>query len=75
MDIATWSLPEGIAADKSQLVVERMQYYRFKQIHTLRDGTRVVPTIETIRHIFDSFDMFQLPVAISEGSYTIFIQY
>ena len=73
MDIATWSLPEGNAADKSQLLVERMQYYRFKQTHNLNDGTRVVPTIETLRHIFDAFDMFKLPVAISEGTYTVFV--
>ena len=69
MDIATWSLPEDMAANKSNLLVERMRHYRFQQKHTLGDGTRVIPTIETMRHIFDSYDMFELPVAISEASY------
>lgn len=73
MDIAMWNLPEGIAANKSNMLTERMQHYRFKQTHTLGDGTRVVPTLETLRHIFDAFDMFQLPVAISEGTYTVYV--
>ena len=72
-DIAMWSLPQDTAANKNNNLIERMQYYRFKQIHTLGDGTRVVPTLETLRHVFDAFDMFGLPVAISEGTYTVFI--
>ena len=75
VDIAMWSLPKGIATNKSLTLTERMKHYRFYQKHVLGYGTRVVPTIETMRHVFDAFDTFQLPVAISEGSYTIYIQY
>ena len=75
MDIATWSLPEGMAADKSNLLVERMRHYRFQQKHVLGDGTRVIPTIETMKSIFDAYDIFELPVAISEASYTVYVDY
>ena len=73
MNIATWSLPKGPATNKSKLLVERMKHYRFTQKHYLNDGTRVVPTIESMRHIFEAFDMFELPVAISANSYTIYV--
>ena len=72
-DIAMWSLPQDTAANKNNNTIERMKYYRFQQVHTLGDGTRVVPTLETLSHIFDAFDMFCLPVAISEGAYTVYI--
>ena len=72
-DIAMWSLPKNEAANKNNNLIERMKYYRFKQVHTLGDGTRVIPTIETLRHVFDAFDMFGLPVAISEGTYTVYV--
>ena len=73
MNIAMWNLPRGMAANKSKMLIERMQYYRFKQTHTLGDGTRVVPTLETLRYIFDAYDMFKLPVAISANSYTVYV--
>ena len=70
---ATWSLPESVAAEKTESIITRMKHYRFVQQHTLGDGTRIIPTLETMKHIFDSYDMFALPVAISEGSYTVFV--
>tara|TARA_R100000231_G_scaffold133153_1_gene105945 strand:+ start:275 stop:511 length:237 start_codon:yes stop_codon:yes gene_type:complete len=72
-DIAMWSLPQDTAANKNNTLIDRMKYYRFHQVHTLGDGTRVIPTIETMRHVFDAFDMFSLPVAISAGAYTLFV--
>ena len=72
-NIATWSLPRGVAANKCHSLKKRMSHYRFQQKHLLNDGTRIVPTIETMRHIFDANDMFQLPVAISANSYTIYV--
>ena len=74
MTIATWKLPEGISADTDRNIVERMQHYRFLTKHYLNDGTRVIPTIPTIQHIFDSYDQFNLPVAISVNSYTVYVE-
>ena len=72
MNVATWKLPEGISADSSKLIVERIHHYRFLTKHYLNDGTRVIPTIPTIHHILDAFDQFNLPVAISSHSYTLY---
>jgi len=74
MNIATWKLPEGVSADSSKNTVERIQHYRFILEHYLNNGTRIIPDIPTIQHIFDSFDQFNLPVAISSNSYTIYVE-
>jgi len=74
MNIATWKLPEGISADRKKMVAQRMQHYRFVLKHYLNDGTRVIPTIPTIQHIFDAFDQFNLPVAIDVNSYTVYVE-
>ncbi len=74
MNIITWKLPEGISADTSRLNVERMQHYRFLIKHHLLDGTRIIPTIPTIQHIFEAHDQFNLPVAISANSYTLYVE-
>ena len=67
----TWKLPEGLAANKSCLLTLRMQHYRWVMKHYLIDGTRVIPSIAAMKHIFDAFDMFGLPVAISANTYSI----
>ena len=69
----TWSLPESVAAEKNASTIARTKHYRFVQKHYLIDGTRIIPTLETVQHIFDSYDMFTLPVVISGGSYTVFV--
>lgn len=74
MNIATWKLPEGISADRDKMVVQRIQHYRFALKHYLNDGTRVIPTIPTIQHIFDAYDHFNLPVAIDVNSYTVYVE-
>lgn len=74
MNITTWKLPEGISSDREKNVVQRMQHYRFVLKHYLNDGTRVIPTIPTIQHIFDAFDQFNLPVAIDVNSYTVYVE-
>lgn len=71
MSFVTWKLPEGCSADSSLLYVERMKHYRFSVINYLKNGQRVVPTIQTCRHIIDSYDKFGLEVAISNDSYQI----
>ena len=68
----TWSLPESVAEDMATAIDARIKHYRFVQKHFLKDGTRIVPTVETTQNILDSYDLFALPVALEEGSYTIF---
>jgi len=68
---ATWKLPEGLSANKSELLAKRMKHYRWEMKHYLGDGTRIVPSLAAMRHIFDAFDMFGLPVAISSNTYSI----
>ena len=70
--IATWSLPKGLSADTSQLVTNRMQHYRFLTKHFLIDGTRIIPTIPTIRNIFDAYEQFNMQIAISANSFTYY---
>lgn len=72
--ISTWQLPTGLAADKDALKVERMKYYRFNLVHYLRNGKRVIPTLETIQHILQAYDEFNLEVAISDGSFTYYVE-
>ena len=72
MKVATWKLPEGISANTENNIVNRIQHYRFLMKHYLNDGTRVIPTIPTIQHIFDTHDQFNLPVAIDVNSYTVY---
>jgi len=69
MDIATWNLPVGDAADKSNRLALRMKAYRLQQEHCLNDGTIIVPTIKAMLYILQSADEFGLPVAISKDSY------
>ena len=73
MEIATRKLPEDFSADAEQLFSIRTHHYRFVLEHYLNDGTRVIPTVPTVQHIFDAYDQFNLPVAISENSYTVYI--
>lgn len=69
MDIATWQLPAGISANKDANIVHRISHYRFELEHVLKDGTRVVPNVTTIRYILQAFDMLEMQVAIEEGSF------
>ena len=69
MDISTWNLPVGDAADKSISLSLRMKAYRLQQEHCLNDGTVIVPTIKAMFYILQSADEFGLPVAISKDSY------
>ena len=71
MSFVTWNLPTGRSADSSLLYVERMKHYRFSVFNYLKNGQRVIPTIQTCRHIIESYDKFGLEVAISNGSYQI----
>jgi hypothetical protein len=73
MNVATWKLPEGISADSSKNIIERMQHYRFLINHYLIDGTRIIPDIPTIQHILDAYDQFNLPVVIASNSYTLYV--
>lgn len=71
---AIWQLPANTAANKNELMTIRMQHYRFNQQHYLNDGTRVIPTIEALKHIFDAYDMFDLPVVVSANTYTLYVE-
>lgn len=74
MDITTWKLPTGISADPNALKVVRMRNYRFDMIHQLKDGTRIIPNLQTIVDILYAYDRFGdlITVAISEDSYTVY---
>ena len=74
MNIATWKLPEDISADTEQHFSTRVHHYRFVLKHYLNDGTRVIPTVPTVQHVFDAHDQFNLPVAVSENSYTVYVE-
>ena len=74
MEFSTWQLPAGLSANKHANVVERMKHYRFELTHCLRNGKRIIPTIETMQHIFQAYDEFNLEVAISDGSFTSYVE-
>ena len=72
MEFSTWTLPTGLSANKNVDMPKRMKHYRLQQVHSLRNGKRIIPKIETIKHIFQAYDEFNLEVAISDGSFTLF---
>jgi hypothetical protein len=74
MDVATWKLPTGISANPDALKVDRMRNYRFDMIHQLKDGTRIIPNLQTIVDILYAYDSFGglITVAITEDSYTVY---
>ena len=74
MEFSTWQLPTGLSANKKVIMSERMKHYRFKLTHCLRNGKRIIPTIETMQHIFQAYDEFNLEVAISDGSFTAYVK-
>jgi hypothetical protein len=69
LDFSVWQLPTGIAANKEESLATRMKFYRFQLVHKLKDGTRIIPTIETMRYIFQAYDQFNLEVVVENGSY------
>ena len=69
MDISTWSLPVGDAADKNIRLSLRMKAYRLQQEHCLNDGTVIIPNIKAMFYILKSADEFGLPVVISKDDY------
>lgn len=72
-DIATWSIPDGFAGDRTNNIIARVQHYRFKQKHKLRDGTKVIPKLETCINVMRAYDEFgdDFPVAVDVESYTV----
>ena len=67
--IVTWASPRGIAASEGVSKEERINYYLATEETTLRDGTHVIPSFETVEMILLCWDMFGVELAISEGSY------
>ena len=67
--ILTWAAPRGIAASEGVSKEERINYYLATEETTLRDGTHVIPSFETVEMILLCWDMFGVELAISEGSY------
>ena len=74
MKFATWRIPEDISAIKEYDMKERIKFYRFKLKHFLLDGTRVIPTVPTVKCVLDSYDMFELELALSKNSYTLYVE-
>ena len=71
-EIAMWKLPECVAADSTKLIDHRIQHYRFLMKHFLIDGTRIIPTIPTVKNIFEAYENFNIQLAISTCSFTYF---
>ena len=69
--ILTWPAPTGFSADKANNIIQRMHHYRFNSKHYLKDGTRVMPTIPTLKLIMKAWDSFGLEVAIDADSYIV----
>lgn len=67
--IITWKAPSGIAASEESSREERINYYLATTSTTLKDGTHVVPSFETVNMILDCWDMFGLELAISSDSF------
>ena len=74
MEFSIWQLPTGLSANKHVNMIERMKHYRFELTHCLRNGKRIIPTIETLQHIIQAYDEFNLEVAISDGSFTVYVE-
>jgi hypothetical protein len=72
-DIATWGLPDGFAGDRTNDLLARIHHYRFQQKHKLRDGTKIIPNLQTCIHVVMAFDEFgdDFPVAVDSESYTV----
>ena len=73
MSLLTWQYPKDIASSKETNMSERINYYRFNMKHFLKDGTRVIPTIPTVKAILDCYDQFELKLAIDINSYTVYV--
>ena len=67
--VLTWAAPRGVAASEGVSKEERIDYYLATEETTLRDGTRVVSSRETVEMILVCWDMFGVEVAISFDSY------
>ena len=70
MNIITWTLPTGVAADKTARRIARMASYR--QLHTTRlaNGVRPRPNLKTIGLILDAYDLFGAALTVESGSFT-----
>lgn len=71
MNFPTWSLPVGVAADKSAHRITRFKAYLDTHTTRLVGGVRPKPTIETISLILDAFDLFGAPLTVEEGGYGV----
>ena len=66
--VVTWAAQRGVAASEGVSKEERIDYYLATEETTLRDGTRVVSSRETVEMILVCWDMFGVEVAISFDS-------
>ena len=73
MSLETWKIPENISASNEENIKDRIKYYRFNMKHFLKDGTRVIPTIQTVHHILDSYDYFGIELAVDKNSYVLYV--
>ena len=73
LEPAFWKIPSDLSASKKESKILRAQHYRFHIPHYLKDGTRIVPNIDSVFAILLAFDQFgsDIPVVLCEGSYYI----
>tara|TARA_B100000427_G_scaffold144056_1_gene119948 strand:- start:368 stop:595 length:228 start_codon:yes stop_codon:yes gene_type:complete len=70
MNIITWTLPTGVAADKTARRITRFRAYRDNHTTRLLNGVRPKPTLATVAMILDAFDGFGAALAVEDGSFT-----
>ena len=58
LEPAFWKIPSDLSASKKESKILRAQHYRFHIPHYLKDGTRIVPNIDTVFAILLAFDQF-----------------
>ena len=69
----TWNLPTGKSANKDLDMRTRMSDYFYNKANHIKydNGMEIRAGLGTVRAIINSFDLFELPLALSEGSYQI----
>jgi len=69
--LLTWPAPTGIAASQDASQAARINYYLATTKTKLIDNTPVIPNQETLKAILMTWDLFEIEVVISSGSYIV----
>ena len=67
----TWTLPKGVAADKSMNKFARMRHYR-NTCNIIIGGVRVYPSLQTLKMIIEAYDLVGAELCVEEGGYYVY---